>query len=112
MRPLLADLEIEEFWLLPLTQCSGTMKPIRISTGAIDQTPADVRVIMRKLVEVGATQFAVAHNHPSGSRMPSRDDDRITDKIKNAAELFNIRLLDHLIITYESYYSYMDEGRL
>ena len=67
---------------------------------------------MRKLVEVGATQFAVAHNHPSGSRMPSRDDDRITDKIKNAAELFNIRLLDHLIITYESYYSYMDEGRL
>lgn len=112
LRPMLADLEIEEFWLLPLTHSNGTMKPIRISSGAIDQTLADVRVIMRKLVEVGATQFAVAHNHPSGSRMPSRDDDRITDKIKNAAELFNIRLLDHLIITWDTFYSYNDEGKL
>ena len=112
MRPLLADLETEEFWLLPLTQCNGTMKPIRISAGAIDQTSADVRVIMRRLVEVSATQFAVAHNHPSGNRMPSREDDRLTEKIRNAAAVFNIRLLDHLVITYNTYYSYTDEGRL
>lgn len=112
MRPVLADLETEEFWLLPLTQCSGSMKPIRISSGAIDQTSADVRVIMRKLIEVGATQFAVAHNHPSGNPMPSRDDDRITETVKNAAQLFHIRLLDHLIVTYDTYYSYNDEGRL
>ena len=88
------------------------MKPIRISSGAIDHTTADVRVIMRKLVEIGATQFVVAHNHPSGNESPSRDDDRITEKIRNAAELFNIHLLDHLIITYGTYYSYSDEGKL
>lgn len=112
LRPALADLETEEFWLLPLTQCCGSMKPIRISSGAIDQTSADVRVIMRRLIEVGATQFAVAHNHPSGNPMPSSDDDRITETVKNAAQLFHIRLLDHLIITYDTYYSYNDESRL
>lgn len=112
MRPLLADLETEEFWLLPLTQGAGAMKPIRISAGAIDQTPADVRVIMRRLVEVSATQFAVIHNHPSGNSTPSREDDRITERIKNAAAIFNIRMLDHLIVTCSTYYSYMDEGRL
>lgn len=112
MRPLLADLETEEFWLLPLTQGAGAMKPIRISAGAIDQTPADVRVIMRRLVELSATQFAVIHNHPSGNRMPSREDDRITERIKNAAAIFNIRMLDHLIVTCGTYYSYMDEGKL
>ena len=112
LRPLLADLETEEFWLLPLTKCNGAMKPIRISSGAIDHTTADVRVIMRKLVEIGATQFVVAHNHPSGNESPSREDDRITEKIRNAAELFNIHLLDHLIITYGTYYSYSDEGKL
>lgn len=112
MHPILADLETEEFWLLPLTQCGGAMKPIRISAGAIDQTSADVRIIMRRLVEVSATQFAVIHNHPSGNNTPSRSDDRLTEAIKNAAEIFNIRMLDHLIITYGTYYSYMDEGRL
>lgn len=112
MHPVLADLETEEFWLLPLTQCNGVMKPIRISAGAIDQTSADVRVIMRRLVELSATQFAVMHNHPSGNRMPSREDDRITERIKEAARLFGFRMLDHLIITDGGYYSYSDEGRL
>ena len=112
MHPILSDLETEEFWLLPLTQCGGAMKPIRISSGAIDQTSADVRIIMRRLVEVSATQFAVIHNHPSGNNTPSRSDDRLTEAIKNAAGLFNIRLLDHIIIAHNTYYSYMDEGRL
>ena len=112
MRPIVADLETEEFWLLPLTQCGGTMKLIRISAGSIDQTPADVRVIMRWLVEVGATQFAVIHNHPGGNCLPSREDDRITERIKDAAQIFGFRMLDHLIITWGTYYSYMDEGRL
>ncbi len=73
MRPLLTDLEIEEFWLLPLSHGGGAMKPIRISTGSIDQTSVDVRIIMRKLVEVSATQFAVIHNHPSGNRYTEND---------------------------------------
>ena len=112
MRPVLADLETEEFWLLPLTKCNGTMKPVRISSGAIDQTSADVRVIMRKLVEVGATQFAVAHNHPSGNKTPSREDIRMTNQIKEAAQIMRIRVLDHLIITGTGYYSFSDEGEL
>lgn len=112
MRPLLTDLEIEEFWLLPLSHGGGAMKPIRISTGSIDQTSVDVRIIMRKLVEVSATQFAVIHNHPSGNRTPSRADNNITVRIKNAADIFNIRMLDHLIIAGGTYYSYNDECEL
>ena len=109
MYPILTDLETEEFWLLPLSHGGGIMKPIRISVGAIDQTTVDVRIIMRKLIEVSATQFAVIHNHPSGNRMPSHSDDHLTEAIKNAAKLFNIRLLDHLIIAGNTYYSYSDE---
>jgi len=54
----------------------------------------------------------LCHNHPSGNTSPSRDDDRLTEAVRRAAELMNIRLLDHLVITDGDYYSYCDEGRL
>lgn len=112
MRPYLEHLEVEEFWLVPMSQACRTMKPIRISSGGIDQTSADVRTIMRKLLEVSATTFAVVHNHPSGNIMPSPEDRRLTEAIRDAAKLFNIRMLDHVIIGGDDYYSFNDDGQL
>lgn len=112
MQPYLAHLEVEEFWILPMSQACRVIRPIRVSIGGIDQTLADVRTIMRKLLEVSATTFAVAHNHPSGNTLPSNEDKRLTDAIRDAAKLFNIHLLDHVIIGGDDFYSFSDEGLL
>ena len=110
MCPYVAHLEVEEFWVLPLSQAMRILQPVRIAIGGIDTTVADVRTIMRKLLEVGATNFAIVHNHPSGNVMPSREDKRLTEAVRDAAKLFNIRLIDHVIIGGSSYYSFADEG--
>lgn len=110
MCPYVAHLEVEEFWVLPLSQAMRVMQPVRIASGGIDTTVADVRTIMRKLLEVGATNFAIVHNHPSGNVMPSPDDRRLTGTVRDAAKLFNIRLIDHVIIGVGKYYSFADEG--
>lgn len=110
MCPYVAHLEVEEFWVLPLSQAMRVMQPVRIASGGIDTTVADVRTIMRKLLEVGATNFAIVHNHPSGSVIPSNADKRLTEAVRDAAKLFNIRLVDHVIIGSGSYYSFADEG--
>lgn len=110
MCPYVAHLEVEEFWVLPLSQAMRVMQPVRIASGGIDTTVADVRTIMRKLLEVGATNFAVVHNHPSGNVVPSREDRKLTEAVRDAAKFFNIRLIDHVIIGGGGYYSFADEG--
>lgn len=112
MCPYLEYLEIEEFWLLPMSQAMRVMRPIRISIGGIDQTTADVRTIMRKLLEVSATSFALVHNHPSGNVSPSPEDRKLTGAVRDAAKLFNIHLVDHVIIGVDRYFSFNDEGML
>lgn len=110
MCPYVAHLEVEEFWVLPLSQAMRVMQPVRIASGGIDTTVADVRTIMRKLLEVGATNFAIVHNHPSGCVIPSNADKKLTGAVRDAAKLLNIRLVDHVIIGSGSYYSFADEG--
>ena len=112
MQPLLGDLENEEFWLMPLNQAGKVIDTVRTTMGGICNTPIDVRLIMRKLVEVAACSFIVVHNHPSGNINPSTDDRRITEAIRKAAYIFNIHLHDHLIIGHNRYYSFSDEGIL
>lgn len=112
MEGLLSDIENEEFWLLPMNQANRVIERIRMNVGGISETTVDVRLIMRKLLDVNATSFIVVHNHPSGNRMPSIHDDKITNVLKSASNLFNIKLLDHLIIAGNSYYSFSDEGRM
>ena len=111
MQPFLWDLPNEELWILALN-ASHLIKKVRVSVGGITQTAADVRLIMRILVEVSATQFVVVHNHPSGNKQPSRDDKNITERLKKAGEVFDIRLIDHVIIAGDTYYSFSDEGIL
>lgn len=110
MRPLIGDLLNEEFWVLALSRSSKVISKQRISVGAIDQTCVDIRLIMRVLIETGAVQFVAVHNHPSGNICPSMEDKKITERMNNAAALFNIRILDHVIITNDGYYSFNDEG--
>ena len=110
MQPIVGDLPNEEFWIIALNRPAKVIMKKRISVGGIDQTCADVRLIMRILIEAGAVQFAAVHNHPSGNIHPSNDDMKLTEQLKKAAEIFNIRLMDHVIVTAYNYYSFCDEG--
>ena len=107
----LAMLNVEHFDVLLLNQAFRVIKRINISTGGIDNTVVDVRMIMKHCVLNDATVLACVHNHPSGSLKPSKEDEDITSKIKMAGELLNIRLLDHVIIG-DTYYSFHDNGKL
>lgn len=110
MGPLIGDLPNEEFWVISLNQSAKLIKKVRISVGGITQTSADIRLIMRVLIDTRATQFAAVHNHPSGNIRPSNEDKKLTEQLKKAAGLFNIRMIDHVIITNGGYYRFGDEG--
>ena len=104
-------LNVEHFDVLLLNQAFRVIKRVNISTGGIDNTAVDVRLIMKHCLLNNATVLACVHNHPSGSLKPSKEDEDITSKIKRAGELLNIRLLDHVIIG-DTYYSFHDNGKL
>lgn len=110
--PLMCDLPVEECWVMLLNQASKVIDTVRISRGGLASTQVDVRCILREALLKRATAFVLCHNHPSGNRNPSPDDDRLTRSVDTASKTMNIRLLDHLIVTDGSYYSYADEGRL
>ncbi|HJC95055.1 MAG TPA: DNA repair protein RadC [Candidatus Phocaeicola gallinarum] len=110
--PLMCDLPVEECWIMLLNQASKVIDTIRISRGGLASTQVDVRCILREALLKRATAFVLCHNHPSGNRTPSTDDDRLTQSVAVASKTMNIRLLDHLIVTDGGYYSYADEGRL
>ena len=83
-----------------------------ISEGGITGTVADPRTILKRALEHDAISMVLCHNHPSGSLKPSRQDEELTGKIKQAAQFFDIKILDHLIVSEEGYYSFADEGIL
>lgn len=112
MRPLVGDLPNEEFWIVALNTSSNITMKKRISVGGINQTSVDIRLIMRILIEEGAVMFVAVHNHPSGNTHPSNEDKRLTENLRNAAQLFNIRMMDHVIVTDDGYYSFCDEGMI
>lgn len=112
MHPIMCDLEVEEFWCLFMNRNYKLIKKYRLSVGGITETAVDIRVIMREAVISNATILAVCHNHPSGSIRPSMQDDNVTKEIKNACNIMRIHLLDHIIITDGSYYSYHEQGRI
>lgn len=108
--PIMCDLSQEEFWILLLNQANKVIEKIRISTGGIDGTYADVRSILREAILQRATGIALIHNHPSGNPSPSSGDRRVTTAIRQGAQTMNIRLTDHVIICDGNYYSFADMG--
>lgn len=112
MRPLLESLSIEEVWVLYLNQSNKVIAQKRLSVGGITETMADVRLILRYALQILSTNIVLVHNHPSGQVKPSLADNKLTERVKEAAKLLNIRLIDHVIIGGEKYFSYCDEGML
>ncbi len=106
------DLAVEECHVLLLNHGHRIIDSRLISRGAIARALVDVREVLRYALLAHATSIVLCHNHPSGNENPSVDDDRITEKMKNAAKTMDITLLDHLIITDGAYYSYADDGKL
>ena len=112
MYPILADLQHEELWIILLNRSAKVLEKICMSKGGSGETSADIPMIIRKVLEHGATGVILSHNHPSGNTQPSLSDDRLTHKLYKAAKLLDISLLDHVIVCDGSYYSYADEGKL
>lgn len=112
MHPVMQDLSTEEAWILLMNQNYKLIKQVRISRGGISETAVDVRIILKEALLCNATVVALCHNHPSNNTRPSKDDDRLTERVKKACDIMRIYLLDHVIITDGNYYSYREEGRL
>lgn len=112
MKPYLQDLSNEEFWAIMLNQANCVIKKIRVSFGGIDMTAVDVRLILKEALLCNAVSIAVVHNHPSGNKRPSGEDNKLTERINAGAKTMNIRLVDHIVYTNCGYYSYTDEGVL
>lgn len=110
--PLLSDLPHEEFWVIYLNKANRVIEKEKISSGGIAGTVVDVKIIMKNALQHLSSAIAVSHNHPSGNLQPSDADIALTRKIKEAARLFDILLLDHIIVGGKNYYSFSDEGML
>jgi DNA repair protein RadC len=112
LKALLKDFTYEVFAVLFLNQANKINHFEIISRGGITGTVADPRIILRKALEEDATSIVLSHNHPSGSLKPSKADEVLTQKIKEAAKYFDIKVIDHIIVSEEGFYSFADEGIL
>lgn len=107
-QPILGDLRHEESWVLLMNSSNKILKKILASKGGITGTVIDIRLIIKEAIENLATNIVLVHNHPSGSTKPSEEDNIVTKKLKDACNLLDIYLMDHVIICEEDYYSYRD----
>jgi len=103
---------IEEFKVLFLNRSNRVLQIYNVSSGGITGTVADPRLILAAALKVAACSIMLAHNHPSTSLKPSKADEELTSKIKYAAQFHDIKVLDHVIVSSEGYYSFADEGVL
>ena len=110
--PLIDDPTKEHFMVAYLNQGNKIIKMERISTGGITGTPADPKVILKNALLKDATALVLCHNHPSGVARPSSEDQSITHQLVAAGKIFDIRVLDHLIIGENSYFSLAEEGMM
>lgn len=110
--PTLGDLAHEEFWILYLNNANKVLLRSQLSKGGLTGTLVDVRVVMKQALELGAVALILAHNHPSGTLKPSKADIEVTQKLQNAGAALDIKILDHLIITQKTYFSFADDQLL
>lgn len=108
--PKIGDIIQEEFWVMYLNRNNKILKTQRISIGGVAQTVVDAKIIFKHAVQLTCSGLILAHNHPSGNLKPSQQDIAITDKINNAAKYFDMKLLDHIIVSGKNYYSFADNG--
>jgi DNA repair protein RadC len=112
VRPHLLDAPHEEFWVILLNRANMVLKTDCISKGGVAGTVADPKMIFKRALDELASAIILAHNHPSGNLKPSEADLQLTKKMKEAGKLLDLPILDHIIFTNHSYYSFADEGTL
>lgn len=110
MQPIIGELQHEEFWIIYLNNSNKVLLKEQSSKGGLTGTLVDVRLVFKKAIDLFATAIILCHNHPSGKLAPSMADKSITQKIKLAGETLDIKVLDHLIITENAYFSFADES--
>ena len=112
MRQKLIDLPHEEFWALLLNRAGRLIDTVIISRGGTSSTVVDVKIILKAALQNLASSIILCHNHPSGNCRPSREDEAMTHKIKNAASLLDIQVVDHIIVCENRYFSFADHDLL
>ena len=112
MQPTIGELPHEEFWIIYLNNSNKVIQKSQLSKGGITGTLVDVRLVFKTALQLGAVGLILTHNHPSGTLKPSQADKNITQKLKKAGESLDIKVLDHIIITEKTYFSFADENLL
>lgn len=112
MEPQLASLQHEECWALYLASSGRVLERMRISQGGVQATVVDCKLILKRALELLAVQIVLVHNHPSGNTQPSQQDISLTERVSEATKLFDIRLLDHVIIAKGEHYSFRANGMI
>lgn len=113
LQPLMSDLDHEEIWIVLLNRAKKVIARNRVSAGGTSATVGDVKIILKTAIEQLADCIILAHNHPSDTPSPSRADDQLTERVKNACQAIDIPLIDHIIVCRGgNYYSYGDHARL
>lgn len=111
MQPIIGELQHEEFWILYLNNANKVIHKAQISKGGIVGTVVDNRIIFKIAFEKNAVAMILTHNHPSGKLVPSDADIKITKELKLAGQQLDIKVLDHIIITENGYYSFADDNK-
>lgn len=112
MHPHLADLKTEEFWVIFLNQNNNVLHKQKLSEGGISNATVDIRILFKSALDNFATGIIIAHNHPSGNLKPSRADIAITKQIADAGKMMDILLMDHIIVSQNSFFSFAEEQML
>lgn len=112
LAPYFADLLHEEFWILLLNNSHKLITKVLISKGGVAGTIADPKIIFKTALEHNAVNIVLAHNHPSGNLKPSQEDVSLTKKMKSAANMLDMKVLDHIIIAGNKFFSFADEELL
>jgi len=109
---VLQDSSFEQFWVMYLNKANAVIRVHCMSSGGITGTVVDVRLILKRALSVGAVQLILCHNHPSGSLQASGADKNLTIKIKEAAGYMDIKLVDHLIVSKQGFFSFLEAGMI
>ena len=109
---IIGDANYEAFYILLLNRANKVIREIQISEGGFSGTVADPKKIFKMALEQNASAIILCHNHPSGNIKPSDADIKLTHKLKNAGEMLDLPVIDHIILGEENYYSFADENTL
>lgn len=110
IRHKLRDLQHEEFWIITLNRAKRITGSYRISQGGTTATVVDTKIVLKTAIDHLADGIILVHNHPSGNNRPSKQDNDITNKLREGCKLFDIEMVDHIIVAGQSYFSYIDNG--